>query len=477
MSAPGTRQAALEALLLRAPIDPGLGTTLLFGFSVIMIALSIGVLILIAQTRRREQELLHRLRRRQELLHSILDGLPLDIVRKDTNHRILDTNQRFRDTLRWYGVDIDPIGRRIGELGLDIGDRWRDWERQDREAMSEGGTVAEEYAMVMATETRYLRYVCSAMVIEGEVVGVLGVSHDVTDTRRVETELADARRMESIGQLSAGIAHEINTPVQFVSDNTRFLADTWGDVLGLIDTMHELVAPDARDRFDQLLDQVDLPFIRDEVPAAIEQSSDGLHRVTEIVRAMKDFSHPGRQRQPTDLNQLIRSTLTVARNEWKYVAEVRLDLDRNLPLVPVEAGRINQAVLNLVVNAAHAIADGGGAEDTKGLLTVTTSVVGPHARIEITDDGVGMTPEVRARIFDRFFTTKEVGRGTGQGLALVHDVVTSHDGRVDVATEPGRGTTFTIDLPLDAAEGASVPPSSSPSMSTAMSTSDQEPSR
>jgi signal transduction histidine kinase len=188
-----------------------------------------------------------------------------------------------------------------------------------------------------------------------------------------------------------------------------------------------------------------------EVPQAIQQSLQGIGRVTTIVRAMKEFSHPGsEEKSDTDLNRAIETTITVARNEWKYVAEVVTDFDPALPLVRCLPGEINQVILNLIVNAAHAIADvveNNG--KSKGTITIRTRSQGDRVEIRVSDTGTGIPETIRAKIFDPFFTTKGVGKGTGQGLAIAHSVIVDkHGGTISCETEVGKGTTFVIRLPL-----------------------------
>ena len=278
---------------------------------------------------------------------------------------------------------------------------------------------------------------------------------------RTHTQLLQAQKLESIGQLAAGIAHEINTPTQYVGDNTRFLRDGVGDLLKALDRCEELVNPtgtpcgweERATHFRAALQELDIEFLRDEIPKAIDQSLEGLERVTRIVRAMKDFSHPGVEgKEAIDLNQAIESTVTVARNEWKYVAEMVKDFDPALPPVFCLAGDFNQVILNMVVNAAHAIADVAGENsDRKGTITIATRRDGDWAEIRISDTGTGISEEHRLKVFDHFFTTKEVGKGTGQGLAIAHAVITEkHGGSITLETEVGKGTTFIIRLPIGA---------------------------
>lgn len=285
---------------------------------------------------------------------------------------------------------------------------------------------------------------------------------EVADRNRMEIQLRHAQKMESIGQLAAGIAHEINTPTQFIGDNTRFVQDAFGEIGRLMGHYERLllaaeagpVPPEVIEAVRSAAVAADMEYLSREIPAAIRQSLEGIERVSNIVRAMKEFSHPGTtEKTELDLNHAIESTLTVCRNEWKYVADLAMDFDPELPLVPVLPGEFNQVILNIVINATHAIADvvGPGGE-RKGLITVGTRRIGEWVEVRIGDTGTGIPEAVRQRIFDPFFTTKKVGQGTGQGLAIAHSVVVrKHGGTIGFETETGRGTTFVIRLPLGAA--------------------------
>jgi signal transduction histidine kinase len=201
-----------------------------------------------------------------------------------------------------------------------------------------------------------------------------------------------------------------------------------------------------------------MSYLCEEIPKAIAQSLDGIQRIAKIVGAMKEFSHPGQERTPTDINHAITNTITVATNEWKYVAKIETDLDSTLPAVPVVPGEFNQVILNIIVNAAHAIAQARGRDETRmGKICISTRRAPEWAEILISDDGCGMPPHVQERIFDPFFTTKAVGKGTGQGLSIAHNVIVKkHRGSILVSSEPGRGTTFTIRLPLEINERAGI---------------------
>jgi two-component system NtrC family sensor kinase len=302
--------------------------------------------------------------------------------------------------------------------------------------------------------------------IEGTPVD-LCIFHDLTDRKRMERErqefevqLRQAQKLESIGQLAAGVAHEINTPTQYIGDNTRFLKDAFGSivkVLGLYQQVAQaagagVVPPAMLQEVATQTEALDISFLLQEIPTALEQSLEGIERVSKIVRAMKDFSHPNSaEKTPLDINSAIESTLTVARNEWKYVANLETNLDQSLPLVPCLPGEFNQVILNLVVNAAHAIADKVAGTERKGVIRVSTARVAEWVEVRVSDTGAGIPKKVQPRIFEPFFTTKEVGKGTGQGLAIARSaIVDKHGGTIVFETEEGRGTTFIVRLPLSA---------------------------
>ncbi|MHB8974332.1 MAG: hybrid sensor histidine kinase/response regulator [Pirellulaceae bacterium] len=281
---------------------------------------------------------------------------------------------------------------------------------------------------------------------------------EITERVRMQRELAQAQKLESIGHLAAGIAHEINTPAQYVGDNTRFLQDVFSDVDELLGDLDQLldaarqgtITEELIADVDQRIRQADVPYIKDQAPKAIQQSLEGIERVASIVRAMKEFSHPGTgEKRPVDMNRAIESTVTVSRNEWKYVAELVTDYDPELPLVPCRAGDLNQVVLNLLLNAAQAIASvvGDGVRG-KGTITVTTRHRGDWAEIRIRDTGRGIPASIRDKVFDQFFTTKDVGKGTGLGLSITHALVQNHGGTIGFETEEGQGTVFIVCLPL-----------------------------
>jgi PAS domain S-box-containing protein len=280
---------------------------------------------------------------------------------------------------------------------------------------------------------------------------------DLSEQRRIEIELGHARKLEAVGQLASGIAHEINTPTQYVGDGVHFLKEAFDGYRRLVGQYqlavkalataggHEALISEIRETEES----IDLPYLDANTPGSFESCQDGIARISTIVRAMKQFAHPDqKEKVPADLNQALQTTLAIARNEYKYVAEVTTELG-DLPPVVCHVGDLNQVFLNLIVNAAHAIGDVVGHGGGKGTIRIKTSVEGSLARIDIADTGAGIPAAIRQRIFEPFFTTKEVGKGTGQGLAIARSIiVTKHGGSLTFESEVGKGTTFTIRLPI-----------------------------
>jgi two-component system NtrC family sensor kinase len=279
------------------------------------------------------------------------------------------------------------------------------------------------------------------------------------ELRLTQAKLLQAQKLEAIGQLAAGIAHEVNTPTQYVTDNVSFLQRAFDKLLKLIEAQGQLAeAVRADDVTPQVLEAVDaarklakLDYMARQVPRAIEQSLEGLGQISSIVKAMKEFSHPsGAEKQPFDIHDVIESTSIVAKNEWKYVADLQLDFDWSLPPVPLLRNEFSQVMLNLIVNAAHAVAASlpAGSAD-KGRIVVSTRAAGLNVEVRVSDNGIGIPEAARVRVFEPFFTTKDVGKGSGQGLAIAYSVVVDkHGGSIGFESHVGRGTTFIVSLPL-----------------------------
>jgi signal transduction histidine kinase len=281
---------------------------------------------------------------------------------------------------------------------------------------------------------------------------------------QMEVELRQAQKLESVGQLASGIAHEINTPVQFVSDSCSFLEAATADLIAVIEAYrgavaeleHSAAAPavgEVAGRLRETESERDVAYLVEQIPLAISRALQGLQRVSAIVSAMKEFAYRDRREQaPADLNRAILSTLTVARNEYKYVAEVKTELE-DLPLVTCHIGELNQVILNMVINSAHAIAEAKAAAEREGVIAIRTRTRAMRVEIEIEDNGCGIAEDALGKIFDPFYTTKEIGKGTGQGLAIARAVVERHAGKIEVTSRVGQGTTFLIKLPVLGRDG------------------------
>ncbi|MFQ5557798.1 MAG: ATP-binding protein, partial [Acidimicrobiales bacterium] len=274
---------------------------------------------------------------------------------------------------------------------------------------------------------------------DGNVFGAVCAASDISERKQFELERLHAQKLESVGQLAAGIAHEMNTPIQYIGDSVHFLGDILGDMMELHDryrilrdeaTGHEDLAA-LISEIEQIENDIDITLVHEEAPRAVDRTLEGIERVTTIVKALKQFSHPGGDdHAPEDVNQIIETTLTVARSEYKYVADLHFE-PGDIPEVVCDRGDIGQVFLNLIVNAAHAIADRVNGSAELGDITITSSLDGDGVRVDVFDTGGGIPSHIRGRVFDPFFTTKEPGKGTGQGLAIVHSIVVDrHQGRI-----------------------------------------------
>jgi PAS domain S-box-containing protein len=389
-------------------------------------------------------------------LSAAVEQSPVSVVITDLDGNVTYINRKFTDCTGYSLEDIRGKNPRLLNSGYSPSEMYRklwttirnggEWRGEFRNRKKNGELYWESAAITPILDTH------------GSIASFLAVKEDITERRALEAELRQAQKLEGIGQLAAGVAHEINTPIQFVTDNLTFLSESWEALFSLLERYRGAVhtgavlSPELVVDLAQAEQLCDLEFIHDEVPRAIAQSLDGTRRVAKIVRAIREFSHPDlADKTEADLNEGIASTIVIARNEWKYVADLVTDLDSTLPLVICYPGDVNQVVLNLIVNAAHAIKAKLNANG-KGRIVVRTRASGAFAEISVSDTGTGVPEAIRTRIFEPFFTTKEVGTGTGQGLALAHTVVVKkHQGKIWFDTELGCGSTFFIHLPLHAA--------------------------
>jgi PAS domain S-box-containing protein len=416
-------------------------------------------------TSRMVREMTARLRDERQALQAahreaevFIDAVPSILIGVDQGSHITRWNLTAASTFGLSRAEV--VGKQLTDCGVrwlrpDMPEEIRSWcsERASRRC--------DHIPFEMNGETRLLGLTITAVrVSDKDSTELLVIGSDVTYRSALEVQLRQAQKLESVGQLAAGIAHEINTPTQYIGDNVRFLKDSFQDLKNLLASYDRLLAA-AKDKAlsDETVQEVaaavqraDAGYLLDEIPKAIEQTLEGVSRVSTLVSAMKEFSHPGtKEKTPLNLNHAIESTITVARNEWKYVADVETEFDPSLPQISCQPGEFNQVILNLIVNAAHAINDVvGKGGSKKGKIRVQTLNFPEWVEIRIGDTGSGIPEKVRARIFDPFFTTKEIGKGTGQGLAIARSVVVDkHGGSIHFETEDGKGTTFVIRLPHD----------------------------
>jgi signal transduction histidine kinase len=278
---------------------------------------------------------------------------------------------------------------------------------------------------------------------------------EVATRERVELELRQAQKLEAIGRLAGGVAHEINTPMQFIGNSVQFVAEGMPDLLAMAGRYLAIAGATAADGGAGLeaIADVDLPYLTEHIPKALAAASDGVRRVANIVSSLKQFVVPTAHAVAiVDVNDAVRTALTLTRHEYDLVAEVEARLG-DVPPILGNAGELNQVLLHILVNAAQAIGDVVGARG-RGRITVATAVEGASVAIAITDTGGGISPDHRQRVFEPFFTTKQFGRGNGQGLALSRAMIEHQGGTVTFDSKLGVGTTFYVRLPLRRDAGA-----------------------
>lgn len=386
-----------------------------------------------------------------------INSVPSILIGTDAEGRITRWNLAAADTFALAASAV--LGKSLKDCGIkwishDIAAELNSWLR------SEKGGMRSDLLFEKEGEQRFLGFSVNRVTFAKEKsAGLLITGVDITERRHLEEQLRQAQKLEAIGQLAAGIAHEINTPTQYVGDNTTFIKQSWSAISDLARAAERIdeecqagsISSEATAQLHYCIKEADLEYLLTEMPNAIDQSLEGVQRVAKIVHAMKEFSHPGsEQKAPIDINRAIETTITVARNEWKYVSEVETCFDPELPLVHCHAGEFNQVILNLLINAAHAIRQVvGDASKGKGKIRVRTEHDADSVEIAIQDTGCGIPQAIRSRIFEPFFTTKPVGQGTGQGLALAHTIIVRrHGGRLWFETVEGKGTTFFVRLPI-----------------------------
>ena len=398
-------------------------------------------------------------KKEHELIERLLSAMPSILIAVDTNGIISLWNDVAENV---FGLSRRKVtGTSFASLSIS----W-DWDEINR-ALAESEafhTSSMDHVKFKHNDgsDRFLGLTINTVMEHGRYNGFLLVGADKTTRMQLENQLQMSQRMESMGELAAGIAHEINTPMQYIGDNVRFLKDGFHDMLQLISTYHLHMAAMKQEDISTSVQQItevmqeaeesaDLEFLREEVPLAVAQTLEGIAHVSKIVGAMKELSHPGTgDKMPIDINKVIESAVTVSKNEWKYVADLDVTLDPQLPMIHA-LPEINQVFLNIIINAAHAIADKQpDKNDEKGRIHIQTCHANDFVEIHISDSGSGIPADKLDKIFNPFFTTKEPGKGTGQGLAISHQIVCNRlGGQLTVKSEPGHGACFSIKLPLE----------------------------
>ena len=409
----------------------------------------------------REQALAHAAQHSKE----IFDNITVGVMRTVPSGQIIEANVALSEML---GFDSPEKMKRIDVRSIYADPSYRDRGRV-REQMAgkhefrgdarlvrqDGSTLTAEFhtrLVHQADEDATYFITCFVDVTESRAA--------VMERERLETDLRLTHKLEAVGRLAAGVAHEINTPVQYLGDNVHFLKEAYNDLgnyaTQAVDAALEAVPPDAiagvRVNIEQIAEENDLAFLREAVPGSFARSVEGVQTVARIVSAMKDYAYPNESNQVgADINRLIKSTLTVTRGNYCHVAKIDANL-ADLPATLCFPGELNQVFVNLIVNASHAIEEANETlQRSIGTIRVSTEVVDDNIVVRIGDDGVGMPDVIKARIFDPFFTTKAVGKGTGQGLAIARAIIMEkHSGDIALESEPGKGTTFILTLPIRA---------------------------
>lgn len=411
------------------------------------------------ETLQKEIHISRKAQQEQSKLLTAIEHVAEGIVITDTAGRIVYVNPALETMTGYPASELIDNNPRILNSGFHDAEFFQNFWT----TISRGGVWSGRVKNRKKDGTVYQEETTASSVKDptGKIVNYVAVKRDITKELEMEQQFQQKSKLEAIGTLAAGVAHEINTPVQYVSDNTRFVSEAFADIMGLMSLEQDLTQrignmglfEKERHEISTFIEEIDLEFLKEETVNAIEASLEGLERINSIVKAMKDFTHPGSQEKTVEqLDELIRSTVNVSRNEWKYEADIELDLDEALPPVFVLAGPLKQVILNLIINATHAVAEKkkrAQEHQGKGLIRIVTMQGGDAAVIVIEDNGTGIPAHIIDKVFDPFFTTKTVGTGTGQGLSLAYTtIVDGHGGTITVESEEGIGTTFTIRLPL-----------------------------
>lgn len=389
---------------------------------------------------------------RAELTSTIIDAVPLIVLTCNEGHIIEMANSASAKLLGYPPERM--VGRHIGEFLPNY--------RNYRRELGMASFFVPELAVTKSDGTVMQGELRGTRTLVNDQPVIVMVISDTSARKAAETmkedvykQLSESRRMEAIGALSSGIAHELNTPIQFIGDNIKFV----GLALNKIHESYRRydglkceceaagLLPETVERINKFNSDIELPALVGEVMTAIRETMEGIRQVRDIALMMKEFSHPGTGAPAlADINRVVQSAVRMCRSRHENIAKIKTELAGDLPQAPCQRGQIQQVLVNMIVNAVEAIEEQGIAE---GMILIETKGAKDAVRIEVSDNGPGIPKELREKIFDPFFTTKQVGKGTGQGLALAKDfIITQHGGKLLLEQRPGFSTTFVIELPL-----------------------------
>lgn len=395
----------------------------------------------------------------QNRLTAAIDQAAEMILITDASGEIQYVNPTFSETTGYDMQEVIGQNPRI----LHSGEQKTDFYKQMWSTLSAGETWNGRFVNQRKNGERYTQESTIAPIRneQGECIGYVEVARDISEQLSIEAQLRQSQKLESIGELAAGIAHEINTPTQYVTSNLQFFEDSFKTFDEMADKSFKVLDYIANNGLAEHADELkalvlnitereEIGFLKEDLPSALNESAQGLKRIADIVQSIKQLAHPGEVTKGLwDLNDIVRDAVTVSTNEWKYCANIQMDLQESLPPIYCLKAEIGQVVLNLIVNAAHAIEEACSGDD-QGIITLRTASEEDCVILEVTDTGTGIPQAIIDRIFDPFFTTKDVGKGTGQGLAIAHNVITNlHSGKIEVSSVPGEGSTFRIKIPIE----------------------------
>ena len=390
------------------------------------------------------------------MLEAVINHASEGIIVLNRDKLISSANTAAQSMFQYSGSEL--IGKSIESLIASSESIHGQLQLQKNNILNLDSLVRERFGIRKDGRTFAIALSVAALKFGQDTLITLIIS-DISERRNMEKRLLQAEKMNSIGQLASGVAHEINTPIQYIGNNVAFIRNEFEKLETVLASYNNLLsAAKTNSISEELISHVEkesanieLDYLRKEVPNAISESIEGIDRVADIVRSLKEFAHPGQDEKTlVNINELIESTIIVSRNTWKYVADLSLQLDPSLPTIPAYAGDLKQVILNLIINSAHAIEEKQGERGKdKGAITVSTKKTGDNIEMSIADTGIGIAPENIAKVFEPFFTTKDVGKGTGQGLAISKRIIVEkHRGSLDFDSTPGELTTFRILLPL-----------------------------